>query len=64
MFAGLPREQNAKINNIHFLCCSSVISALDMAGPVAQQLYDLETNGVEVFDIHLNRLVLVVSIHH
>ena len=50
-FVELPREENAKINNIHFLCCSDVISALDMAGPLAQQLYDIETNGIEEFDI-------------
>lgn len=61
MFAGLPRQENAKIGNIHFVCCSDVVSALDMTGPLAQQLCELEINGVEVFDVVLNQPVLVVS---
>ena len=61
MFAGLPRRENAKISNIHFICCSDVVSALDMTGPLVQQLYDLESNGIEVFDAFLNQSVLVVS---
>ena len=61
MFAGLPRKENAKIGNIHFITCSDVVSALDMAGPLAEQLCDLERNGVEAFDAILNQTVLVVS---
>ena len=41
MIAGLPRQENTKIDNIHFCCCSDVVSALDMTGPLAQELTDL-----------------------
>lgn len=61
MFASLPRHENAKVSNIHFICCSDVVSALDMAGPIAQQLHDLEIHGTEAFDVYLNRPVLAVS---
>ena len=61
MFAGLPRRENSKITNTHFICCSDVVSAIDMAGPIAEQLCDLEKNGVEVFDVLLDQRVLVVS---
>ncbi len=38
MFAGLPGSENAKIPNIHVLCCSNVLSAMDMTEPIAQGL--------------------------
>ncbi len=31
LFAGLPRHENMK--NIHFICCSDAVSALDMVVP-------------------------------
>ena len=31
LFADLPREMNMKHANIHFLCCSDILSFLDMA---------------------------------
>ena len=61
MFAGLPRHDNAKIRNIHFICCSDVVSAVDMAGPLAQELCDLERDGIEACDVLLGQPVLVVA---
>ena len=61
MFAGLPRKENAKLTNIHFVTCSDVVSALDMAGPIADELCDLEMNGIIAFDVLLNQFVLAVS---
>ncbi len=31
LFAGVPREINSQIPNIHFMCCSDAVSALEMA---------------------------------
>ena len=61
MLAGMPRQENSKIANIHFCCCSDVVSALDMAGALAQQLQDLEMHGVEAYDSFLEQYVLVIS---
>ena len=61
MLAGLPPAENGKIANIHFVSCSDVVSALDMAVPIAEQLGDLELNGIEAFDAVLNQNVLVVA---
>ena len=59
--AGLPRHENAKICNIHYCCCSDVVSAIDMTGPLAQELIDIETNGIEAYDSLLMCPVIVVS---
>lgn len=61
MFAGLPRHENARIRNIHFICCSDVVSAVDMAQPLAQELCDLERSGIEAFDVLLGQPLLVVA---
>lgn len=61
MFAGLPRRENAKIVNIHFCCCSDVVSALDMSGPLAQELIELESTGIEAYDSLLSQPVIVLS---
>ena len=61
ILAGLPRRENAKFSNIHFISCSDTVSALDMTGPLAEQLSCLENEGVEVFDVVLDQHVLVVS---
>ncbi len=34
MLAGLPRHENSKVTNIHFICCSDTVSAVDMAETV------------------------------
>ena len=61
MLAGLPRKQNSKIPNIHFLCCSDVISAMDMSEALVPELIQLEKEGIEAFDSLLNEKVLVVA---
>ena len=61
LFAGLPRQDNAKIKNIHFICCSDVVSALDMAVPLSQELQDLEMHGVDAYDSLLKQHVLILA---
>ena len=61
MFAGLPRHENAKIRNIHLCCCSDVVSAVDMAQPLAQELCHLEKDGIEAYDVFLDKPVIVVA---
>ena len=51
---------NAKVENIHFLCTSDSMPALDMANPIADELILLEGSGLEVYDALHNELVLVI----
>lgn len=60
ILAGLPKHENAKLQNIHFLSCSNKVSVLDMATPIVKDLIELE-KGVEVFDAHLGQQVIVIA---
>ncbi len=60
-FAGMAWKENAKISNIHFYCCSDVVSAIDMAEPLVTELLELEQNGIEAYDAMLKLNVLVVA---
>ncbi|SMN01278.1 hypothetical protein SPONL_1899 [uncultured Candidatus Thioglobus sp.] len=60
MLAGLPRHENTKIENIHFVCCSDVASAVEMAGTIVTELISLE-DGIEVYDALLKQPVLVLA---
>ena len=61
MLAGLPRNLNAKHENIHFICCSDQMDALGMSDPIADELTGLEMDGIEVYDAYLNEQVLVIA---
>ena len=61
LLAGLPRHENAKPENIHFLCSSDRMSALDMTTPIADELIQLENSGVVVYDAYQNEHVLVIA---
>ena len=61
MLAGLPRQENAKIPNIHFCCCSDVISAMDMSEAIVPELIHLEKEEIETYDILQKQTVLVVA---
>ena len=61
LLAGLPRHLNAKPENVHFLCSSDSMSALDMATPIADELIQLENSGVDVYDAYQNEHVLVIA---
>ena len=61
LLAGLPREMNTQIPNIHFMCCSDTVSFLEMTEPIARELIQLEIEGLEAYDAHLHQPVLVVA---
>ena len=61
LFAGLPRHENSKLENIHLICCSDKVSALEMSQPISDELLQLELEGVEVYDSYLKQNVLVVA---
>ena len=58
ILAGLPKQENAKLHNIHFICCSNRVSVLDMASPIVNDLISLD-KGMEMFDFHLGQEVFV-----
>ena len=53
--------ENAKLENIHFLCSSNNVSALEMAGPIVDDLLQLEKEGIIAFDAHLQMNIFVVA---
>ena len=59
--AGLPRNINARIENIHFLCCSDSVCPLDMSKPISEELVRLEQEGVVVYDALYKEMVLVIA---
>ena len=60
LLAGLPRHINAKLENIHLLCCSDHVSPIEMVKPIAEELRSLELNGIEVYDGFLQRDVWIL----
>ena len=46
--AGLPRHENSKVSNIHFVCCSGKVAPLEMSEQIVSELNVLETTGIEV----------------
>ena len=61
LLAGLPRETNSQLTNIHFLSWSDKVSVLEMAEPITNELVHLEREGTEVYDAHLQCNFLVVA---
>ena len=59
--AGLPKKENSKLHNIHFVCCSNKVSVMDMSAPLASELQELEATGVDAYDAALQETVLVVA---
>ncbi len=60
LLAGLPRRENAKLKNIHFITASNKLKALAMAEPMVTDLLKLE-EGVVMFDAATGKDVLVVA---
>eukprot|EP00731_Ephydatia_muelleri_P006108 Em0003g356a len=59
--AGLPHGIGTKLENIHFVCSSDRVSALEMAEPIVEELIKLENDGIEVYDAYFNTVVLVIA---
>ena len=60
LLAGLPKHWNAQFENIHLLCASNKVSALELASPIISDLLKLQ-EGVEMFDAFLEKDVLVLA---
>lgn len=50
LLAGLPREENTKMENIHIIGASNQVEALEMADPIVDDLLQLEQVGIEVYE--------------
>lgn len=61
LLAGLPRVENSRHENIHFICCSNQASAIEMADPIVDDLLKLETEGLVTYDARLGQKVLVIA---
>jgi hypothetical protein len=59
--AGLPHGIGTRLENIHFVCSSDRVSALEMAEPIVEELIKLENDGIEVYDAYFNTVVLVIA---
>ena len=60
LLAGLPKCENARLHNIHFLTCSNRVPVLDMASPIVKDLIELE-KGVLLYDAYLDQQICVVA---
>ena len=60
LLAGLPKDMNFALENIHFMCTSSKVSSLDMAVPIANELQMLQ-EGIVMWDAKLGQNVLVIA---
>ena len=61
LLAGLGKADNAKLKNIHFITCSNIVPTLEMAKPIARDLYVLENEGIVTYDAYLQQHVLVLA---
>lgn len=59
--AGLPKNENAKAENIHLIAASNKVAALEMSENIASDLIKLEEEGVVIYDAHLKQECLVIS---
>ena len=60
LLAGLPKKENAKLENIHFICTSNKVSVLELAVAPVQELKLLE-DGIVAYDVAMQCDVLIVS---
>ena len=58
--AGLPQHMAGKPQHVHSISCSNNVSALDLAGPLVEDLLKLE-NGIHMYDASKGVEVLVLS---
>eukprot|EP00731_Ephydatia_muelleri_P036582 Em0284g2a len=59
--AGLPKKENAKLENIHFICTSNKVSVLEFAVAPVQELKLLE-DGIVAYDAAMQSDVLIVDV--
>ena len=60
LLAGLSKEMNTDRNNIHLICTSNKVTALEMLRPIVDELKILE-DGVFLYDAHWKEEVYVIA---
>ena len=60
LLAGLPKTLNAQLENIHLMCASNRVSALEQVKPIVEDLLLLQ-EGIVMFDALWNQDVLVLA---
>ena len=60
ILAGLPRHLNAQLENIHLMCASNRVFALEQVKPIVEELLLLQ-DGMVMFDTLWNQEVLVLA---
>ena len=61
MIAGLPKALNTDLRNLHLVTCSNEVSTLELAKGFIGDLVKLETEGIAVYDAHLQCEVLLIA---
>ena len=61
LLAGLPRHENSKLSNIHFIACSNRADCMQISAPIVGDLLLLEQRGIKAFDAHLQKQVRVFA---
>ena len=59
--AGLPKALNTDLRNLHLITCSNEVSPLELAEGFISDLVRLETEGIAVYDAHLECEVLLIA---
>ena len=59
LLAGLPSHLNAQLENIHLMCASNRVFALEQVKPIVKEL--LLQDGIVMFDALWNQEVLVLA---
>lgn len=60
LLAGLSKDENAKLHNIHLITASNKVKTLELAEPIVKDLIKLE-RGVVMYDAYFQKKVVVVA---
>ena len=60
MLAGLPKTENSKLENIHLIAASNLLSAVDMSEEIVKDLNQLE-KGIVMYDSYMKQNALVLA---
>ena len=60
LLAGLPRGENAKSENVHFVAASNQLSAIEMSSPIVKDLKELE-DGMVMYNSFTKERTLVIA---
>ena len=61
LLAGLPRHENMKLSNIHFIWCSNQTDCIQISAPIVGDLLLLEQRGIVAYDAFLKNQVQVFA---